>query len=78
MPMEYERLSPIVRIGLGVFAICAASAGIAIAIEITDPSELMYVVFAALFAAACAYGTISGRFPNPQNRRAQGAKGGQR
>ena len=66
MAMQFEQLSPVVRFGLGVFTVCTAAMGVAIAIDATDLETLPLIAFAFFFAAACAYGAISGRFPNPQ------------
>jgi hypothetical protein len=68
MAWERERLSPIVRFGCGVFAVCAIVGGGAIVLEMKDTDELMYVVVYAILAIGFAYAAIAGQFPSIPKR----------
>jgi hypothetical protein len=62
--LKPQRLSIIVRIGMGFFALWGV-AGVAILIAgFKDATDLVFVVPAFLFTAALLYGAISGRFPD--------------
>jgi hypothetical protein len=66
--LKLQRLSIIVRIGMGFFALWGvAGVGFLIA-GFTDATDLVFVVPAFLFTAALLYGAVSGRFPDIPTR----------
>jgi hypothetical protein len=75
--MKWQRLSIIVRIGMGFFAIWGV-VGVGILItNLHDASDLVFVVPLFLFTAALLYAAIAGRFPdiaNPEKVKSNAAK----
>ena len=67
--MKWERLSIIVRIGLGFFAAFGAFGSWSIAAHIKSSDDYLPALVAILFTGALLFGAITGRFPSVPNQR---------
>ncbi|MGZ5571844.1 MAG: hypothetical protein ACXWF6_12030 [Usitatibacter sp.] len=75
--MKWQRLSTIVRIGMGFFAIWGVLGVGILIINLHGAGDLVWVVPLFLFTAALLYAAIAGRFPDipdPDKVKANAAK----